>query len=444
MVVMVRACALLVCSVLFAWTSLVYRKLRTTRHGMMWLPLKLFAGTFALETSAVGMVGTALGIFSGSASLAVSYALLGLAAGIPLVRTWRTREVFTATFGALSPEEGRRRYLVKTPWGLRLPVVPEARVLRDVPFWTAAEPGRRLVCDIWQPARDVPASGLGLIYLHGSAWMLLDKDCGTASLFRHLAAQGHVVMDIAYRLYPETDIVGMVADAKHAVAWLKAQAGEFGVDADCIVLGGASAGGHIAILSAYTNQLPALTPADLRDSDTSVSGAIGWYSPVDLAACYQHYENAALAAAMPDKPDWNAPPPSWMRQMLGADTDRLHFQKAPTSGRLDWIVGGTPQEIPHRYALLSPIAHARIGCPPTLLMQGRDDIIVPPGPAFELQQRLGAAGVKSAVLILPHADHAFDLAGTNWSPMARLALWHAERFLAVMARGARRSCRGIY
>ena len=48
--------------------------------------------------------------------------------------------------------------------------------------------------------------------------------------FRHLAAQGHVVMDVSYRLAPEADLLGMVGDVKRSVAWLKANAARYGVD----------------------------------------------------------------------------------------------------------------------------------------------------------------------------------------------------------------------
>jgi acetyl esterase/lipase len=418
---------LFVAAVLLAWTSLTYVKLRTPRNGMLWLLPKLSAGAFSLETALVGVAGVLAGTVSGYVSVAVGSALMALVAGIPVVRTWQTPEVFTGAFGAALSGVERRRYLLGRRWGVRLGPVPEARVQRDIPFWTPPEWGRPLLCDLWQPAVEVPLSGLGLVYLHGSAWTLLDKDCGTRTLFRHLVAQGHVVMDVAYRLYPETDIAGMVGDAKRAVAWLKAHAAAYGVDPDRIVLSGASAGGHVAILAAYTAGYPELTPADVRDADTSVRGVLGWYSPVDLAACYEHYENAALAAMMPERPDWNVPP-----RLLGAGAERLGLQKVP-AGRLDWIVGGSPQQVPERYALLSPITHVHAGCPPTLLMQGRDDIIVPPGPAFELQERLRTVGVEAAVLLLPHADHGFDLMAPSWSPMARQALWHAERFLVLIA-----------
>jgi acetyl esterase/lipase len=319
---------LLVAAVLLAWTSLTYVKLRTTRNGMLWLLPKLAAGAFSLETALVGAAGAVVGAVGGSLSMVVGYALVALAAGAHVGRTWRTPEVFTGAFGASEPSGERPRYLLRRRWGVRLGPVPEARVRRDISFWIPPEPGRPLRCDVWQPAAEVPVSGLGLVYLHGSAWTLLDKDCGTRTLFRHLAAQGHVVMDVAYRLYPEADVPVMVGDAKRAVAWLKANAADYGVDPERVVLGGASAGGHVALLAAYTAGHPALTPADVRDADTSVCGVLGWYSPVDLAACYEHYENAALAQMMPDRPDyrlltracsrrcsrswpWGSGPPRW-------------------------------------------------------------------------------------------------------------------------------------
>jgi acetyl esterase/lipase len=357
--------ALVIAAALLSWTSLLYLKLRTPRYGMMWLAPKLLSGTFSFETALIGAVGSVVGAVAGSGSVVFAYAWLGLLAGIPLLRTWRTPEV-TDAFGAIEPPAERRRYWMVKRSGVRLGSVPEARVQRDISFWTIPEVGRSLLCDVWQPPLEVPSSGVGLVYLHGSAWTLLDKDCGTRPLFSHLAAQGHVVMDVAYRLYPEVDIPGMVGDAKRAVAWLKTNAATYGVDAEHIVLGGGSAGGHVAILAAYTSLEPQLTPPDVAGFDTSVRGVLGWYSPVDLSSCYKHYEIATLAKMTPDQPDWNSRPSAWMRRVLGADADRLGLQKGPAGGRLDWIIGGSPHERQDDYALLSPITHVGADCPPTL------------------------------------------------------------------------------
>ena len=106
--------------------------------------------------------------------------------------------------------------------------------------------------------------------LHGGAWYLLDKDVLTRSFFRQLAAQGHVVMDVAYRPCPEVDVRGMVADAKRAVAWMKSNAVSHGVDPEKVVLMGASSGGHVALLAAYAPDHPQFTPEELCGVDTVV------------------------------------------------------------------------------------------------------------------------------------------------------------------------------
>jgi acetyl esterase/lipase len=425
----VKAIALSIAAALLSWTSLIYARLHTPRRGMLWLPVKLAAANFALETALVGIAGACVGALTGSRALTAGYATLAVGAGASVVRTWLTPEVFTRTFGSTSVRPNQ----LQRPWGVKLAKAPEARLQRDVAFWTVPGSSRSLLCDIWLPPAGITPSGVGVVYLHGSAWTVLDKDCATRPLFSRLAAQGHVIMDVAYRLFPETDIPGMVGDARRAVVWLKTHAAEYGIDRRRIVLSGASAGGHIAALAAYTAGDPELTPHDVSTADTSVRGVLGWYTPVDLAACHEHYEIAALAAMMPEQPEWHASPSPIMRRIFGSEADRLALQNAAGSGRLDWIVGGTPQQVPERYAQLSPAARVHAGCPPTLLIQGRDDIIVPTAAAIGLRDKLQALGVTSALLLLPHADHAFDLLATDWAPAARLALWHAERFLAFVA-----------
>lgn len=429
--------ALCLAGLLLVWVSLTYVDLRkvATRYPWAWsayLPA-VFASAFSLEVTLVGLAGVVLGMLGGSIPVAVAYGLVALAAGIPVVRIWRTPEVLTEAFGSALPPEADRRYLLQQPWGLHLHRVPEARLQRDIPFWTPPGSARPLLCDIWQPPAEVVPSGLAFIYFHGSAWTLLDKDVGTRPLFRHLAAQGHVVMDVAYRLFPETGIEGMVGDVRRSIAWLKANAMAYGVRPDRIVIGGASAGGHIAMLAAYTEGHPDLTPPDTRGVDTSVRGVLSWYGPVDLPALYRRCDIAKAAVTMPNQPDWNAPAPQLMRRLMGRGADRLGFQKGPAAGRLDWIIGGSPEQEPERYALLSPITHVSADCPPTLMMQGPGDIIVPLASVVEACKRLRQAGAKAVLLVLPQSDHAFDLFGTNWSPSARKALWHAERFLALMA-----------
>jgi acetyl esterase/lipase len=157
-----------------------------------------------------------------------------------------------------------------------------------VPFWTLPDADGRLLCDLWQPPRDVAPSGMALVYLHVSAWYLLEKNVCTRAFFCHLAAQGHVVMDVAYRLYPETDMLGMMGDAKRAIAWMKAQGPTYGVNPERVVVAGGSAGGHLALLAAYTPREGALTPHDAGQTDLSVRAVISCYGPTNLQTYYDH------------------------------------------------------------------------------------------------------------------------------------------------------------
>jgi acetyl esterase/lipase len=113
----------------------------------------------------------------------------------------------------------------------------------QIPAIPARSNGTRATADRVPPLNAFPGASSRSKYLHGSAWYTLDKDFATRPLFRHLAAQGHVIVDVAYRLFPETDVPGMVGDAKHAVAWVREHATELAIDEDRIVLAGGSAGG---------------------------------------------------------------------------------------------------------------------------------------------------------------------------------------------------------
>ena len=50
-----------------------------------------------------------------------------------------------------------------------------------------------------------------------------------------------------------------------------------------------------------------------------------------------------------------------------------------------------------------------------------------------LHRRLEQAGVPVTAVYLPHADHAFAMIATAWSPQARTAIHVLERFLADLA-----------
>jgi len=383
---------------------------------------KLIAGALSPYWAVIGVVGALMGWIY-QALWAIPMGVLG--AGIMILYVWqcaRDHKGLDNAFGPgwsdqIRPEQAR--YMVKRRWSwfLKMKASPEPAWERDVAFWTVPDTDRELLCDIWRPA-DGNVSGLAVVFFHGSGWYLFDKDVGTRPFFRHLAAQGHTVMDVAYRLCPEVDIYGMIGDVKRAVAWMKANASHYGVDPEKIVLGGASAGGHLALLAGYAPGHPDLTPDDVNSADLSVCGIISYYGPTDLLAAYQHEDQQRIFEGLPPVP-------------IGKKLDSTKSIMR-VAGRLDILLGGWPQDAPDMYQLASPITHVHPDSPPTLLIQGKQDFVTPVDATGELYTKLVKAGVPAINVVFPWTDHAFDLLFPQISPAAQSALYDVDRFLALL------------
>ncbi|MHB1413864.1 MAG: alpha/beta hydrolase [Chloroflexota bacterium] len=414
---------------------------------------KILGGSLAPVLAVAGATGAALGLSAlglervGHPETARGASLAGaraLGLGAPLVvlaglaaaamNAVYTRQVlaargdFAEAFGAdwqeRIPAQLQGRMLAQR-WTWMLPAAPGARVERDVLFATVPGTDRKLLADVWSPPEGVAPSGLGFIYLHGGGYSAFDKGGPTEAWFRHLAAQGHVVMDVSYRLIPETNLPGMQGDVKRAIAWLKRNACRYGVNPGRVVLGGGSAGSHLALLAAYAPYNPLFTPEDVRGTDLSVRGVVGYYNAGDY-----RLETKPVVS-----------PTVLERAVKGLLTNFLASwsgSELAVDDTGDWkpqvLLGGTPDEWPERYRQVSPIVHVGPDTPPTLQLVGEHDVYVSKsGSVPALHRRLREAGVPSVCVEFPRTDHAFDIFLPRVSPAAQAAMYDADRFLALMA-----------
>jgi acetyl esterase/lipase len=421
---------------LLLWCALLFVPFQWRPIGLYLIAAKSLASGYMPFIAALGLALAAVGGVFGSWWIAVPAGATAVGALVVIVRVGAVRVDLSGALGVgwqdRIPAE-RRRGMVRRWWAGRLRSGPEPRWRRDVAFATVPGTGRVLVCDVWQPPPGVEPSGVAVVYLHSSGWYVFDKDFQTRPLFGHLAAQGHVVVDVAYRLFPETGVPGMVGDAKRAVAWVREHATDLQVDRDRIVLAGGSAGGHLALLAAYGPGEPALTPPELAGADLRVRAVASLYGPASVDALYWHTSQDKYTRPDDPQPDWTAQPSRALVRLFGASAARLRLQFMTYGGRTTWLAGGTPDQVPRAYARVSVFSYVRPGCPPTLLMHGTHDEMAPVAATRQLQHQLADAGVPVTAVYLPHTDHQFDLVGTRWSPAARVAFYALERFLAVIA-----------
>lgn len=407
---------------------------------VLWF-LKLYASALSPLFVLIGALATVVGLVTGSALITVigTYNIMVYLVHIFMVtRPPESTNNFEQAFGVhwqnlLHAEQ--KKYFLRSRTILKLPPVPTPRIEQDISFATIPNTDRKLLCDIWQPSPTIASSGLAFIYLHGAAWYMLDKDLGTRPFFSHLVAQGHVVMDVAYRLAPETDMLGMVNDAKRAIVWMKENAHRYRVNPDLIVVGGGSSGAHLAMLAAYTANNPQFIPEDLERRDISVCAVISLYGPVELKGMYYHLRQHLTTRPVPGKRKKTGPGqlPGWMKKRMGKEFYRLGFDKEfVKAGTFLYLLGGHPEECPERYSFFSPVTHVHSECPPTLLIHGEDDVMAPIASTRFLYTRLMEEKIPTVMHIIPQTDHAFDLILPKISVSAHNALYDVERFLAIM------------
>jgi acetyl esterase/lipase len=242
-----------------------------------------------------------------------------------------------------------------------------------------------LALDLYAPPRPHPPAPAVLV-VHGGAWRGGTRADLTA-LNHYLAARGYVVASASYRLAPAHRYPAQLEDIRAALAYLRANAAELGVDPRRIVLLGRSAGGQLALLVAYTAR------------DPSVRGVVSLYGPTDLPYGYAH----------------------------PADPDVID-----TRGVLAAYLGGSPAEVPAVYRAASPVKHVGPDTPPTLLVHGGMDVLVRPEQSARLARRLAEAGRPHLLLRFPWATHGcdFHLSG----PCGQVSTYAVERFLAAVTR----------
>ena len=428
------------CSVVALMSIVLFLQFRWPAAAM-W-GLKVFTSALSPLFVLVGLLTFIIGLVMDSIFIAIigTYAaFIFIIHIISVTRPPNSTSGFEQAFGVNWKNRIRqeqKKYFLPSRIVFKLPVVPEPRFEQNISFATIPGTDRKLLCDVWQPSENIKPSGLAFIYMFGSAFYILDKDYGTRPFFRHLTSQGHVIMDVAYRLAPETGLMGMINDVKRAIVWMKENAGRYGVDPNRIVLGGGSAGGFLALMAAYTINDPTFTPVELQGKDISCSAVVGEYPASDLEALYYHTNQHLTTRSQPGQPKKKAPAemPAWMKKRIGKDFHRLGFDKGfENAGTIAPLMGGHPDECPGQYKFFSPITHINSNCPPTLLIHGEHDIMAPINSTRILYDHLINEKIPVILHILPQTDHAFDLLFPNLAPSTHNAFYDIERFLAITA-----------
>ncbi len=247
----------------------------------------------------------------------------------------------------------------------------------------ATSDGNELEFDFYTPTQSNANNGASVIVVHGGSW-----NRGERSDFPQwnamLAANGYAVFDIDYRL-SQPNYLTATGDVKCGIRWIAEHAAEFAISPERIALLGRSAGGHLALLAAYSetdDRLPASCGQIHPPSKIRAVASI--YSPVELTWSYDNPANEFV--------------------INGKQT-------------LANFIGGSPHvsdEFRKRYRLASPTSHVNRETPPTLIIHGGRDQLVRQKNMDFLDQKLSEYNIEHKTVLIPYAQHGFDYNINGW------------------------------
>jgi acetyl esterase/lipase len=211
----------------------------------------------------------------------------------------------------------------------------------------------------------VPEPRPTLLFIHGGGWVQGDKTGADPWLLPFVQRGWHVV-NMTYRLGPGT-APAAVEDVLCALKWMVDNSDEYGFDRDRIVVSGASAGGHLALVAGI---LGSREGHDCYAGDGFRVGAVvNWYGITNIETV-----DSYLADAMPD----------------------FNYARA-------WAGDGA--RIPDLSARYSPVLIVDEGAPPVLTVHGEDDSVVPHEQAVSLHERLDELRVVHELRSMPGGTH---------------------------------------
>jgi acetyl esterase/lipase len=234
----------------------------------------------------------------------------------------------------------------------------QEQTLTDVSY--GPDPAQKM--DVYLPANRTVTDTKAFIMIHGGAWESGDKvDFNEYVPIFKQRLPNYAIFNINYRLLtlPNTNpFPTQENDVKAAFTFISDKRDAYIFNPEKLAVLGASAGGHLALLQAYKNSTP------------KVKALIDMFGPTDMAALYTASNTLSR---------------------LG----------------LTYLLSGTPTTNAALYQSSSPINYVTAQSPPTLILHGGVDPLVPIAQSTTLQTKLQTMGATIQLVTYPLEGHGW-------------------------------------
>ena len=271
--------------------------------------------------------------------------------------------------------------------------VAEPLLSADEPNFTRKEDvvygrkfGTALTMDVFVPKKD--ANGAGVIMCVSGGWFS-SKESINPLVYGEALGRGYVVFAVVHGSQPRFTIPEILEDLQRATRFIRHHAKEYGVDPNRLGITGGSAGGHLSLMQGCTGNEGNPTARDPVDRQSSRVAAVACFFPPTDFLNYGKEGELALGTGI--LKDYKA-----AFAFVELDPKSRSFNLVTEEEKR--------KEIGKK---ISPVYHVTAKTPPTLLIHGDADKLVPIQQSESMMEKLKANEVPCELVVKKGALHGW-------------------------------------
>lgn len=260
----------------------------------------------------------------------------------------------------------------------------ELKIVKDVVYKEVK--GQVLDMYLFLPLKKVYEKTPVVMYIHGGGWGGGDKfrarKPGIIGVIKELNNNGVLCASIEYRLTDYkagNNAYDSIVDCKDAIRFLVKNKEKYNIDVNKIATFGSSAGGHLTLATAFGLNKDFPGDKELLEYDSKVCCVAAYYP-----LCSFYHPEA----------------------VKGTNFERPN--------RLRPILGGLLEEKKELAQKISPIDMVTKNSPPSLILHGKVDTILPYQGSVLMKKKADEVGAELSLVIVEGAGHGFK--GDSISP----------------------------
>lgn len=250
--------------------------------------------------------------------------------------------------------------------------------------------GVALTMDVFTPKAN--ANGAAVVWVASGGWF--SSHAGIPgkienSNLEELLKRGYTVFAVVHGSQPKFTIPEILQDMNRAVRFIRFNAAKYHIDPNRIGITGGSAGGHLSLMQGMAGDLGNPEAADPVDKVSSRVQAVACFFPPTDFLNYGKPGEDALG-----------------RGILKGFAAPFDFHEFDQKAKVFVPVTDEAKKI-EIGKRISPINHVSSDDPPTLIIHGDADALVPIQQAEIIVAKLKAAGVPAEVVVKHGASHGW-------------------------------------